>query len=236
MGYSRLEALIRDDQPIVWIIPFIGLSITLIISIMNSFLKFLSSPTNSLIMIASSALVCSSLASYITELFKGRSKRLYITAVTSIIFGAILYSLSYNFLNQNIATGIKTASIPIIGNAISTATLTIIPGAIAGAIAGGAASLIPETPINEKITEPKEERITPDKWPGYQKTCQKCGAHMPFDSIYCSICGSTLKRTRTAQTKFCRYCGSRIYFHGEFCTECGKEINLISKPKVFVSL
>jgi len=58
---------------------------------------------------------------------------------------------------------------------------------------------------------------------------------MPFDSLFCSLCGGTLKKRRSETMKYCRYCGKRLNFLGEFCPECGKEINIVSKPKVFIS-
>ena len=92
--------------------------------------------------------------------------------------------------------------------------------------------------LDEEQTPPQPKalpKITPDKWPGYEKQCLKCGHVMPFDSIYCSFCGATLRRARAPEVKFCRYCGNRMHFIGEFCPDCGREINLISKPKVYVS-
>ncbi|MCW4049496.1 MAG: zinc ribbon domain-containing protein [Candidatus Bathyarchaeota archaeon] len=161
----------------------------------------------------------------------------YWTMAATMMIGGLNYALGHEFLKQNIASGIQVASIPIIGDLISTLTVTLIPGIFSGSVFGGAASLIPENLPEEKEAPPQKEpvRVTPDRWPGYEKSCNKCNHVMPFDSIHCSVCGSTLKKTRAPAVKFCRYCGKRIYFIGEFCPDCGREINLVSKPKVYIS-
>jgi DNA-directed RNA polymerase subunit RPC12/RpoP len=58
---------------------------------------------------------------------------------------------------------------------------------------------------------------------------------MPYDSVFCSHCGSVLKKRLSSDVRSCRYCGNRLHFKGEFCPDCGREINVLSKPKVYVS-
>jgi RNA polymerase subunit RPABC4/transcription elongation factor Spt4 len=95
---------------------------------------------------------------------------------------------------------------------------------------------LPENPEINLIVEKIEDLdIVTDRGMGYEKACKRCGAVMPFDSLFCCNCGGTLKRRRANNMKFCRYCGNRLHFLGEFCPDCGKEINIVSKPKVFLS-
>jgi RNA polymerase subunit RPABC4/transcription elongation factor Spt4 len=144
--------------------------------------------------------------------------------------------MTEGLLRNSFIVGIRTAQMPLLGSTLSALTLIIVPALFTGSICGGVACLIPEI-VEEQIPhQPKAlPKITPKKWPGYEKQCLKCGHVMPFDSIYCSFCGATLRRASAPEVKFCRYCGNRIHFIGEFCPDCGREINLISKPKVFVS-
>ena len=54
----------------------------------------------------------------------------------------------------------------------------------------------------------------------------------------CEVCGQSTGKLYTCKVcgkRFCRYCGNRLHFKGEFCPDCGREINVLSKPKVYVS-
>ncbi|RLI36007.1 hypothetical protein DRO66_06445 [Candidatus Bathyarchaeota archaeon] len=104
-----------------------------------------------------------------------------------------------------------------------------------GALVGGGMGIIPEEVQVEPI-EPLVDTVVvaPDKRAGFEKVCRRCSQLMPFDSLFCCQCGGTLKKRRTNQIKFCRFCGNKLHFLGDHCPDCGKEINIISKPKVFV--
>ncbi len=187
-------------------------------------------------MLLCSATIGTTISAYITELNRGREKIVEYTMWATLVLGAIIFYIAEGFLRGTFSPGVQTAQMPVIGSTLSALTLTIVPALITGSICGGVACLIPEIVEEQLPPNPKAlPKITPDKWPGYEKHCLKCGHTMPFDSIYCSFCGATLRRERAPEVKFCRYCGNRIHFIGEFCPDCGREINLISKPKVYVS-
>ncbi|MFB0557919.1 MAG: hypothetical protein ACETVY_02270 [Candidatus Bathyarchaeia archaeon] len=69
---------------------------------------------------------------------------------------------------------------------------------------------------------------------GYVKVCNRCGYHSPIDSKFCPFCGLGLTRLRAPMVKFCRFCGSKIQYFGHFCPDCGREIDMISKPHIFI--
>jgi ribosomal protein L40E len=179
-------------------------------------------------MLISSGFICASVSGFLTELIKGRCKYVYISMSVAVFFGAIAFLVAYGFFKSNVITGTSIAAVSSISEIISNITLTILPGLFVGAIVGGGVGYQDLEPIIEKT-------IAPDKVVGYEKACRRCGAIMPFDSLFCSKCGGTLKKRRSETMKYCRYCGNRLYFLGEFCPDCGKEINIVSKPKVFLS-
>lgn len=187
-------------------------------------------------MLLCSASMSTAISGYIAELNRGREKIVETTMWTTLVIGSVIFYLLEGFLRGTLGSGVQAAEMPLIGGTLSTITLTIVPALVTGSICGGVACLLPEIVEERPPPQPKAlPKITPDVWPGYEKRCLKCGNAMPFDSIYCSFCGATLRRAGAPEVKFCRYCGNRIYFIGEFCPDCGREINLISKPKVYVS-
>ncbi len=240
-----INNIFRSDQPILWVVPAFMFSIISVLSILNAIIQFIPKSISGFMMLMASAMISSTVAGYITELTRGRKKIVYYTMVVTLVGGGILFTLGQEFLKQNVASGIQVSSIPFIGELLSTLTVTLIPGIFSGSVIGGVASLIPLIPEGVmEVATPKQvdipiqvevPKITPDKWPGYVKACSKCEQIMPSDSIFCSNCGSTLRKIKATNVRFCRYCGHRIYFIGEFCPDCGREINLISKPKVYVS-
>jgi hypothetical protein len=246
-GGIGIESILKADQPVLWVLPALVFSVITLLSIINALIRFLPASVSGFMMLMASALVSSTIAGYITEVTRGRERIVYYTMLVTLVGGGVIYALGQDFLMKNIASGIKVASIPIIGEFLSRLTVTLFPGVFSGSIIGGVASLIPLESIRSRFEEPdvsgeidipiqvEVPKITPAKYPGFVKACSRCGQFMPFDSLYCSSCGSVLKRIKASEVRFCRYCGNRIYFIGEFCPDCGREINLISKPKVYVS-
>jgi hypothetical protein len=231
-----LKTMWPDDQPLLWLIPASAVSFFTLVGLLNLFLKILPARLVTILMLLCSALIGTTISAYITELNRGREKIVEYTMWATLILGAIIFYITEGFLRGTLSSGVQSAQMPLIGNTLSALTLTIVPALVTGSICGGVACLIPEIVEEQPPPQPKAlPKITPDKWPGYEKQCLKCGHVMPFDSIYCSFCGATLRRARVPEVKFCRYCGNRIHFIGEFCPDCGREINLISKPKVYVS-
>jgi ribosomal protein L40E len=223
-------------QPLLWIVPFAGLTLITLLSLVNIALHFLPEKAGYVIMIIASGFICASVSGFITELIKGRGKYVYVSMGIAIFIGAISFLVIYGFFKANVVTGPSIASVSRISEIVSNITLTILPGLFVGAIVGGGVGFLPEEPEYHEPEQIKEKPvIAPDKIVGYEKVCRRCSALMPYDSLFCSKCGGTLKKKRAETMKYCRYCGNRLYFLGEFCPDCGKEINIVSKPKVFVS-
>ena len=228
---------IKDiDQPLLWIIPFSALILITIISLVNIVLHFLPETSGYLLMLLASGLLGASISGFITELIKGRGRYVYVSMGVGVFMCAIAFLMGYGFFKSNIISGPSTASIPVISSLISDITLTVLPGVFVGAIVGGGVGFFPDEQeiiiIEEKI---EDLNIITENRMGYEKSCKRCGAVMPFDSMFCCKCGGTLKKKRADSMKYCRYCGNRLHFFGEFCPDCGKEINILSKPKIFQS-
>ena len=224
------------DQPLLWIVPFSALTLVTLISLVNIVLHFLPESSGYVLMVIACGFICASVSGFLTELIKGRCKYVYISMSIAVVIGAISFLVAYGFFKSNVIAGPQIAAVSSISQTVSNITLTLLPGLFVGAIVGGGVGFLPEeTEYIEPEKKIEKTIVAPDKIVGYEKACRRCGAVMPFDSLFCSQCGGTLKKRRNEAMKYCRYCGKRLYFLGEHCPECGKEINIVSKPKVFVS-
>ena len=234
-GGDVLRTIDDIEQPLLWIVPFAVLVLVTLVSLINAVLHFIPTSSGYVLMLTACGFICASVSGFITELIKGRGKYVYVSMSVAVFIGAISFLFGYGFFKSNIIAGPTTASIPAISEIISNITFTILPGLFVGAIIGGGVGFLPEE-LEYQEPEPMVEKpvIAPDKIVGYEKVCRRCGAVMPFDSLFCSQCGGTLKKRRSETMKYCRYCGKRLHFLGEFCPECGKEINIVSKPKVYI--
>lgn len=55
--------------------------------------------------------------------------------------------------------------------------------------------------------------------------CEKCGAEVPRDSAFCSICGSQIVREKEpSDTTRCEKCGAPVTGWMRFCTTCGNPL------------
>lgn len=224
------------DQPLLWIVPFAALTLITILSLVNTALNFLPNGSGYFLMLIACGFICSSVAGFLTELIKGRNKYVYVSMGVAVFIGAISFLVAYGFFKANTLSGPNIASVSSISEIITNITLTILPGVFVGAIVGGGVGFLPEEPEYKEPEQTMEKTVVaPDKIVGYEKVCRRCSAVMPFDSLFCSQCGGTLKKRRAETMKYCRYCGNRLHFLGEFCPDCGKEINIVSRPKVYVS-
>lgn len=224
------------DQPLLWIVPFSVLTLTTLISLVNIVLRFLPESSGYIIMVISCGFICASVSGFLTELIRGRNKYVYISMSIAVFIGAISFLVAYGFFKSNVIAGPSIAAVSSISEIVSNITLTLLPGLFVGAIVGGGVGFLPEEHEYQEPEQKTEKTIVaPDKVVGYEKACRRCGEIMPFDSLFCSQCGGTLKKQRKETMKYCRYCGKRLYFLGEHCPECGKEINIVSKPKVYIS-
>ncbi len=231
-----MSAIEDIDHPLLWIMPFAGFTLISLLALVNNFLSFLPEDSGYLLMLSGCASLCASVAGFITELIKGRNKYVYVSMGAAVIVGCIVFFAGYGFFKSNLVTGTGQALVPAVSDIISNLTMTILPGVFTGALIGGGVGIIPDETEVEPIEPLKDDvRISPDKKFGYEKVCRRCAASMPYDSMFCSQCGGTLKKMRTNTMKYCRYCGEKLHFLGEFCPDCGKEISIMGKPKVFIA-
>lgn len=223
------------DHPLLWIVPFAGFTLISILALVNSILTILPDGSGYILMLGACAFLCASVAGFITEFIKGRNRYTYASMGAALIIGCIVFLAGYGFFKSNLTTGSGQAVVPAISEVISNLTITILPGVFTGALIGGGISIIPEDTEVEPV-EPLKERIIigHDKKFGYEKVCRRCSMTMPYDSMYCSCCGGTLKKVGSSKMKFCRYCGVKLMFIGDYCPECGKEISFMGKPKIFI--
>lgn len=237
MNGGELVSAIKDiDHPLLWIVPFAGFTLISLLATVNYFLSFFPEGSGYLLMLSGCAFLCASVAGFITELIKGRDKYVYVSMGAAAIVGCIVFFAGYGFFKSNLVTGTGQAVVPAVSDIISNLTITILPGVFTGALIGGGMGIIPDETEVDPIEPLKDEvRISPDKKFGYEKVCRRCSTPMPYDSMYCSQCGGTLKKMRTTTMKYCRYCGEKLSFLGEFCPDCGKEISIRGRPKVFIA-
>jgi RNA polymerase subunit RPABC4/transcription elongation factor Spt4 len=230
-----MEWRIWDEQPVLWIVPGVALAFITLINVLDLVLNIVPASLNSVLMAVSSALVSSMSAGFILELMRGRGRLTHYAMAGSWVVGLVVYLAGHGFLESNVVEGTQMASIPLVGAMLTGTILIMVPGLFTGSVVGGVASLIPAEALMVEETEDGVPQLSPGSWPGYEKICVKCGQVMPFDSVFCSQCGSLLKRRLASQVRYCRYCGGRLQLKGEFCPDCGKELTIMSRPKVYVS-
>lgn len=230
-----MEWRIGLEQLRLWVLPGAALAFIALVNMVDLAFNFVPASLNNVLMAVASALVSSMSAGAILELMKGRSKLTYYTMVGTWFMGLVVYLAGHGFLESNLVEGARMASIPFVGAVLAGVTLTVIPGVFTGSMIGGMVSLYPVGGLTVEEAMESIPQLSPGSWPGYEKICVKCGQVMPFDSVFCSQCGSLLKRRLASQVRYCRYCGSRLQLKGEYCPDCGKELTILSRPKVYVS-
>jgi len=220
------------DQPIIWIIPLSALILDALLLGVNMLLGFIPVSVLHFLLPLASGLVCSTVSSFIFEASKGRSNTVFLCVSLSLLVGYGSFRMFSHILSFNVIEPGLSAASPI-NELLSNIALTVLPGLFVGAFVGGGFVLVPSTgEVHEEVVEPSTVEIVREH--GFVKICRRCGSLMPYDSLYCDQCGGALKRSVAPPPKYCRYCGKKLSFVGSFCPECGKEINLVSKPKVYV--
>ncbi|MFH2111693.1 MAG: hypothetical protein ABIJ47_10600, partial [Candidatus Bathyarchaeota archaeon] len=162
------------DQPVLWIIPGLGLVLVTFILALNLLLHFVPISLNLYLMSAASAFVSSTSAGFIIELLKGRNRLVIYTMVATWFIGLSTYLIGHGFLERNLFNGSQMASIPFVGAILTSVSVTVIPGLFTGSIMGGIASLVPDNvlPADEKL-QVDFQGFNPNSWPGYEKACVK---------------------------------------------------------------
>ena len=224
------------DPPILWSIPFTILLITIILAAADTFLPFvpLNQSPQTWMWIAST-MVTAIMSSLIAEIITRDGRR----GLTSMVFGAVVFSLAYkNIFNifQRSVVDVVQSSIPnpLLGSAVYTSILTVLPGALSGIVLGGVIGVIP----GRKPKELKENLVLStttlsDVAVTYEMLCNRCGHTSSRDSKFCPFCGVELTRREVPVIKYCRFCGARINYLGQFCPDCGLEIDQVSRPQVY---
>jgi len=220
-----------SEPPILWSIPFTLLLLTTLAALMDWLVPFITLNVGheTWVWIAAT-LVTSMVTSVITEIASSDKRRVLISMLASTTIFSVLYNDIVNvFLAGFMETVQGSMPHPILGSAINTLVLSLVPGSIVGLLIGAAISLIPKAPTLEKN---KLAMTTPTFYQPlstFEKVCGRCGRIAPYESLYCPICGSELTKREAPATKFCMYCGSKINYLGKFCPECGEEIDQTTK-------
>ena len=235
-AHMELEADRFRDPPILWSIPFTILLITIILAAADTFLPFvpLNQTPQTWTWIAST-MITSIMASLVAELITRDGRR----GLTSMVVGAVVFSLTYKYIVeifQRSVVDVVHSSIPnpLLGTAVYTAILTVLPGALSGIALGGVCGVIPgRKPKSLKENMVLSTTSLPEVTVTYEMLCSRCGHTSSRDSKFCPFCGVELARREVPVIKYCRFCGARINYLGQFCPDCGLEIEQASKPQIY---
>lgn len=227
------------ESPTLWSIPFTILMIILIIAAADMLFPFL--PLNisqRTWMWAVSTLVTTIIASLVTEFISLNSRRALLSMLLAATVSTVIYIELFNFIQRTVVDAVTSVvPNPLLGGAIYTIILTVVPAALTGVILGGILGFfpIPSKMRNELTSLSVNPSSTRGQWSGFEKVCKRCGHPAPFESKFCPFCGVDLMRRHAPPVRFCRFCGSRIYLVGRYCPECGQEITMLSRPSVYIS-
>ncbi len=183
-----------------------------------------------------STLTTAVVSSLVTEKLTSDNRRTAISMVLASVLFSALYGPISGFFSKAVVNVVR-ASIPnpFLGMALSTFTITLMPGVLSGILLGGFFSIVPLSRKGIKDVFTKDSIDAPEPDLGYVKMCGRCGHNAPYDSRFCPYCGVPLTRREVPIIRFCRFCGSKISFLGQFCPDCGKEIEQRSRSLVYIS-
>jgi len=227
------------ESPTLWAIPFTILMIILIIAAADMLFPFLSLNISQRMWIwAVSTLVTTIIASLVTEIISLNSRRALLSMALAATVSTVLYVELSNFIQRTVVDAVlSVVPNPLLGSAMYAVILTVVPGALTGVVLGGVLGFFPvSTRVGHEAADRSASlRSTDGQWPGFEKVCERCSHPAPFESKFCPFCGVELMRRHAPPVRFCRFCGARIYLVGQYCPECGGEINMLSKPSVYIS-
>ncbi len=84
-GGETVRTIDDIEQPLLWIVPFAGLTLITIASLVNMVLHFLPNNSGYILMLVACGLICASVSGFITELIKGRGKYVYVSMSVACI-------------------------------------------------------------------------------------------------------------------------------------------------------
>ncbi len=233
------------ESPTLWSIPFAILMVILIMAAADMLFPFL--PLNisrQTWMWAVSTLITTIISSLVTEIISLNNRRALISMGLAAIVSTVIYIDLSKFIQRTVVEAVQgVIPNPLLGSAMYTVVLTVVPGALTGVILGGIFGFFPiplktEQAVQNLQSIPIQEppaKLPKGQWSGFEKLCTRCGHPAPFESKFCPFCGVELVRQQAPPVRFCRFCGARIYLLGKYCPECGLEIAILSKPSVYIS-
>jgi len=187
---------------------------------------------------AVSTLITTIISSLVTEIISLNNRRALISMGLAALVSTVIYIDLAKFIQRTVIDSVQSViPNPLLGSAVYTFVLTVVPGVIAGVILGGIFGFFP-VPLKMKQRtqiQKAHPRSSSRHWAGFEKLCKRCGHTAPFESKFCPFCGVELMRQQAPPVRFCRFCSARIYLVGHFCPECGREITILSKPSVYIS-
>jgi len=225
------------ETPILWAIPFTLLIVTVVTALLDWIIPFINLNVESSTWLwLTATMVSTIITSVITEIFSTDKKRVLLSMLVSFIVFSFLYNdIVKVFISSTVEAVEASIPIPLLGSAINSIILTLIPGAIAGVIFGGAFSIIPKKLVLEKNKMVMPTSSLPIRQLVYEKTCDRCGRLAPYDASYCPQCGDSVSQREVPDVKYCMFCDSKIDFLGRFCPDCGQSIDQVDKNMKYQS-
>jgi RNA polymerase subunit RPABC4/transcription elongation factor Spt4 len=233
LGFVKGDTILTEKNkivkpPFLWSIPFVLLFILLIVASADILIPFMDLRLgNRAWMLIVSMLISAVVSSMITELRTTSKRRTLISMVLATFFSFLVYDQLANLIQNHVVQAVQgSVPNPFINIAVYASFLTLVPGAIVGAITGGVLVFLPKLPKIRTLEEPVN--LIKTNGTIHEKVCTRCGQTAPLESSFCPFCGMELSKRETLGVKFCMYCGSYIQYLGRFCPECGKEIDVSS--------
>ena len=104
------------DHPLLWVVPFAGFTLISLLAIVNYFISFFPEGSGYLLMLSGCAFLCASVAGFITELIKGRTRHVYVSMGAASLLGCIVFFAGYGFFKSNLVTGTGQAVVPAVSD------------------------------------------------------------------------------------------------------------------------
>jgi len=224
LKFSRIR-----ETPILWAIPFTLLIVTILTALVDWIIPFFNLNVElSTWLLIIATMVSAIITSVITEVFSNDKKKVLLSMLVSIFVFSYLYNDIVNVFMTGAVEVVKASMPhPLLGSAINSVMLTLVPGVFSGLLFGGVFSLIPKKVLLEKNKMAMPTSSISPRQLIFEKTCDRCGRPSPYDASYCPQCGDDLSQREVPLIKYCMFCGSKIDFLGRFCPDCGQGINQV---------
>ena len=148
LNFSRIR-----ETPILWAIPFTLLIVTILTALVDWIIPLFNLNVElSTWLLIIATMVSAIITSVITEVFSNDKKKVLLSMLVSIFVFSYLYNDIVNVFMTGAVEVVKASMPhPLLGSAINSVMLTLVPGVFSGLLFGGVFSLIPKKVLLEKI-------------------------------------------------------------------------------------